>query len=192
MTTWGFPLLLNKSSVGPLMGVIHNKRTYVLHLVISCIFVEFLIVKRKKMLKDMKNRCNYSDVREDLVSLLNWAFHARQKNSICDFAAIKKTSVGKKNFFFNYKMFLRNCSLFLVPSKMLIQTSVEKQKFQQSFVSLRMTQFHQKCVLVFINFIMKMGIYRKVPELGTVGSLRMYLILCNSPFHFEKTIGHLS
>lgn len=76
---------------------------------------------------------------------------------------------------------------------MLIQTSVEKQKFQQSFVvSLRMMQFHQKCVLVFINFIMKMGICRKVPELGTVGSLRMYLILCNSHFHFEKTIGHLS
>jgi len=90
-------------------------------------------------------------------------------------------------------MFLRNCSLFLVPSKMLLQTGVEKQTFQQSFVvSLRMTQFHHKCVLVFINFEMKIGICGKVAELGTVGSLRMYLILFNSHFHFEKTVVHLS
>lgn len=150
---------------------------------------------------------NYSDAKGDLVSLLNSAFHKTLQNNICDFAVIKKTSIGKNNFFFLLQNVpeklqsifttLQNALFFcheflnLVTqvffNTSLLQTGVENQKFQQSFVvSLRMTQFHRKCVLVFINFVMKTGICRKVTELRTLGSLRMYLILFNFHFRFEK------
>lgn len=38
------------------MGVIHSHGAYMLHLVISCIFVEFLVVKRKKYTGDCKKK----------------------------------------------------------------------------------------------------------------------------------------
>lgn len=57
-------------------------------------------------------------------------------------------------------------------------------------VSLRMTQFHQKWVLVYINYVLKIEIRREVTDLETLGSLRTYLILFNSHIHLKKHLSY--
>lgn len=103
LKTWGFPLLLKKMFYGTF-----NSQQENLHIALGY-FLHFCGIsdceEKKIYSRTWKmDVCNYSDVKEDLVFLLRWAFHARLQNNIHDFAVIKKTSIGKKIFFFFFKL----------------------------------------------------------------------------------------
>lgn len=143
---------------------------------------------RKYILKDMKNGYYVAIQMSKEIWCLCWTgqrFYAGLQNCICDFAVIKKTCIGKREIF-TEKLY----SIFST-LQVLIQTTVEKKCFSRVLWYLWGWQFHQKCVLVFINFIVKIEIRREVTDLGTLGSLRIYLTLFNSHIHFKK-LGHLS